>query len=304
MGYEIDEAEVAYWGRCPDCIRPSRAASPSKSPARPAREYPLGARRRTTRQQRHESRGQRQHEQRSQRSQMPVLREVAQRPIEPGLVAGPAEPESAAPASPAGRSDGQRLRLRQRVQDARSRRGEKGHRAGDDDVAGLVAGGLRPLRSAVHPDGLAQRGHLPHPRRPRRGGVGHAAVCAPGQLARQRKSRQGAPAALARQAEVRPEAVVGGPDGPHRQRRARVDGIQDLRLRRGAEGRLGTGGGQLGIRGHVARRRALQRRSAAGEPAWRRADGSDLREPGRPERQAGSRSLPRGTSAKPSAAWR
>jgi hypothetical protein len=20
MGYEIDEAEVAYWGRCPDCV--------------------------------------------------------------------------------------------------------------------------------------------------------------------------------------------------------------------------------------------------------------------------------------------
>ena len=35
--------------------------------------------------------------------------------------------------------------------------------AGDDDVAGLVAGRLRPLRAALHPDGLAQRGHLPHP---------------------------------------------------------------------------------------------------------------------------------------------
>jgi Fur family transcriptional regulator, stress-responsive regulator len=27
-GYEIDEAEVAYWGRCPDCLEQSRAASP------------------------------------------------------------------------------------------------------------------------------------------------------------------------------------------------------------------------------------------------------------------------------------
>lgn len=26
-GYEIDEAEVAYWGRCPDCIAASRTAS-------------------------------------------------------------------------------------------------------------------------------------------------------------------------------------------------------------------------------------------------------------------------------------
>ncbi|GIX49982.1 MAG: hypothetical protein KatS3mg132_176 [Limisphaera sp.] len=29
-------------------------------------------------------------------------------------------------------------------------------------VAGLVAGGLRPLRAVVHPHGLAQRRHLPH----------------------------------------------------------------------------------------------------------------------------------------------
>jgi Fur family transcriptional regulator, stress-responsive regulator len=36
-GYEIDEAEVAYWGRCPDCV--ARAAAPSLSdhPARRTR---------------------------------------------------------------------------------------------------------------------------------------------------------------------------------------------------------------------------------------------------------------------------
>jgi Fur family ferric uptake transcriptional regulator len=28
-GYEIDEAEVAYWGRCPDCLAGTRAASRS-----------------------------------------------------------------------------------------------------------------------------------------------------------------------------------------------------------------------------------------------------------------------------------
>jgi Fe2+ or Zn2+ uptake regulation protein len=27
MGYEIDEAEVAYWGRCPDCMAHSRATT-------------------------------------------------------------------------------------------------------------------------------------------------------------------------------------------------------------------------------------------------------------------------------------
>jgi len=31
-GYEIDEAEVAYWGRCRDCLDQSRAASPGARP--------------------------------------------------------------------------------------------------------------------------------------------------------------------------------------------------------------------------------------------------------------------------------
>ena len=34
MGYEIDEAEVAYWGRCPECLaqalRPSRSNLPTR----------------------------------------------------------------------------------------------------------------------------------------------------------------------------------------------------------------------------------------------------------------------------------
>src|SRR4026209_328183 len=29
MGYEIDEAEVCYWGRCPDCMAQARTPSPS-----------------------------------------------------------------------------------------------------------------------------------------------------------------------------------------------------------------------------------------------------------------------------------
>ena len=38
MGYEIDEAEVAYWGRCPDCLRQSGRSSGAKSsPATPTR---------------------------------------------------------------------------------------------------------------------------------------------------------------------------------------------------------------------------------------------------------------------------
>ena len=54
---------------------------------------------------------------------------------------------------------------------------------GDDDVAGLVAGRLRPLRASLHPDGVACRGHVPHCRRPGRWRQRHAALCSPQQLA-------------------------------------------------------------------------------------------------------------------------
>jgi Fur family ferric uptake transcriptional regulator len=30
QGYEIDEAEVAYWGRCPDCAARARASAPAE----------------------------------------------------------------------------------------------------------------------------------------------------------------------------------------------------------------------------------------------------------------------------------
>ena len=73
----------------------------------------------------------------------------------------------------------------------------------DDRLAGLVAGRLRPLRRAVHPDELARRRHLPHRGRPRRRRRRLPALRAAEQLARQRQPRQGAPAALAGQAEVR-----------------------------------------------------------------------------------------------------
>jgi Fur family transcriptional regulator, stress-responsive regulator len=34
MGYHIDEAEVAYWGRCPDCLAEAGSFSPTEPPAR------------------------------------------------------------------------------------------------------------------------------------------------------------------------------------------------------------------------------------------------------------------------------
>ena len=35
-GYEIDEAEVAYWGRCPQCLASSRQPAPARAPTRSA----------------------------------------------------------------------------------------------------------------------------------------------------------------------------------------------------------------------------------------------------------------------------
>ncbi len=64
------------------------------------------------------------------------------------------------------------------------------------------------------------------------GGAGQQRFAPAEQLARQREPRQGAPAALADQAEVRPEDLLGRPDDPGGQRRPGVDGVQDLRLRR------------------------------------------------------------------------
>ena len=83
------------------------------------------------------------------------------------------------------------------------------------------------------------------------------------------------------------KTLLGRPDGPRRQRRARVDGLQDVRLRRRPRRRVGARRALLGSRGHVARRRTLQRRTPARGAARRGADGPDLRQSGRAERQSG-----------------
>ena len=157
----------------------------------------------------------------------------------------------------------------------------------------------------VHPHGVAQRRHLPHRRRPRRRRPGPAALRAAQQLAGQRQPRQGAPPALADQAEVRPQDLLGRPDDPHRQRRARVDGLQDLRLRRRSRGRLGAGSGRLlGRREDVARRTSATPASASSRirsPPCRWASSTSTRK----ARTATRIRSPRpGTSARPSRAWR
>lgn len=37
-GYEIDEAEIAYWGRCPDCVAQGRTSPPSMPATRRPRQ--------------------------------------------------------------------------------------------------------------------------------------------------------------------------------------------------------------------------------------------------------------------------
>ena len=79
--------------------------------------------------------------------------------------------------------------------------------------------------------------------------------------------------------------LLGRPAGLRRQRRLRVHGLQDVRLRLRPRGRLGARGDLLGPGGHLARRRALQRRPRARRPSRRRADGPHLRQPRGPQRQ-------------------
>ena len=107
------------------------------------------------------------------------------------------------------RSDGRGVRLRQGVQEPRPQGRDQGPACLDDGLASLVAGRLRPLRRSVHPPGVARGGHLPHRRRPRRRRRRPAALRAAQLVAGQRQPRQGAPAALADQAEVRPAKSPG-----------------------------------------------------------------------------------------------
>ncbi len=184
----------------------------------------------------------------------------------------PVESGDPAPALAGVQPDGPGLRLRRGLQEARLRRAEEGPGRADDRLAGLVARRLGPLRRPVHPHGLAQRRHLPHRRRPRRRGHRQPAFRAAEQLARQRQPRQGAPPALADQAEVRQRAVVGRPDDPGRQRGHGDHGLQDLRLRRRPRRHLGARrrhllGRREGVAGHQRQgRTAATARSTAN---WR-----------------------------------
>ena len=200
----------------------------------------------------------------------------------------PAQPEDPRQERAGLRPHGGGVRLRRRVREPRPGCRPARHRAGADHLAGLVARRLRPLRPAHGPDGVARRGHVPHPGRPRRRRHRHAALRAAEQLARQPRPGQGAQAAVAGQEEVRPQALLGRSDDLRGQRRPGVDGLQDPRLRGRPGRRLGARDGRLlGSRARLARRRAAHPRPRTRESAGRLPDGSDLRQPGGPARRAG-----------------
>ena len=84
------------------------------------------------------------------------------------------------------------------------------------------------------------------------------------------------------------QPVVGRPDRPHRQRRARGHGLRDLRLRRRPRRRLGAGRRRLlGPRDRVARRRRATPATASSRTRWPRS------------RWASSTSTPRARTATP-----
>ena len=130
----------------------------------------------------------------------------ADRPrTQPGLVAEPARPVGAAPALAPAEPARRGLRLRRGVQEARRR----GAASATSIELMTTSQDWWPADyghygAALHPHELARGRHVPHRRRPRRRRRGRAALRPAQQLARQRQPRQGAPAAVADQAEVRP----------------------------------------------------------------------------------------------------
>jgi len=214
------------------------------------------------------------------------------------LVAGPTRPVGAAGArrevEPLGETS-----TTQGIRQARPERRQGGHQAGPDDVAGLVAadyGNYGPFFIRM----LAQCRHLPQIDG-RGGSDGASCRSTRSQLAGQRQPRQ-AKRLLCRSAEVRQEPVVGRLMVLTGNGVARVDGLQDLRLRRRPRRRLGARLGLLGARAEVPRaERYSGDRSCRSRS--RRADGPHLREPRGSERQSDPLAAAR-TSARRSAAWR
>jgi hypothetical protein len=98
----------------------------------------------------------------------------------------------------------------------------------------------------------------------RRRGQRSAALRASEQLAGQREPGQGAPAAVADQAEVRQEDLLGRPDHSHRQRGPGFDGLEDVRFRR----RAGTSGSRIRTSTGVSRPRGWATSATRATASW------------------------------------
>jgi DNA-binding transcriptional ArsR family regulator len=224
------------------------------------------------------------------------------RPPQPGLVAQPARPAGPPPALARSNPLKEDFDYKEAFAEPRRRGAQAGPHRGDDHLAGLVAGRLRPLRPAVHPDELARRRHLPHRGRPRRRRRRLAALRAAQQLARQRQPRQGPPAAVAGQAEVRPQDLLGRPARARRQRRPRDMGFETFGFGFGREDIWEPEEIFWGPRTPGSATSATAATASDRSPR-RRADGPDLRQPRGPQRQPDPLASARTTSARPSAAW-
>ena len=193
------------------------------------------------------------------------------------------------PETPAVRSDGRGVRLRQGIREPRPRRRDQGSACPDDGLAGLVAGRFRSLR---RPSSSAWPGTAPAPI----ASPTAAAAPAPVSSASRRSTSWPDNGNLDKARRLL---------WPIKQKYGRKISWADLMILTGNVAlesmgfkTFGFGGGRadvwepeelvLGSRRHLARRRALQRRTRARRAARRGADGPDLRQSGRPERQARS----------------
>ena len=151
--YAIDEAEVIFWGAVSrTCARGTRDGQRTTTKHRDRRATDVS-----------------EHGSESENPVIAAPEAEAWPPAhQPGLVAEPAEPAGAPPALAKGNPLGEDFSYAEAFADARRRGAEARRRRGDDDLAGLVARRLRPLRAALHPDELALGRHLPHRGRPRR----------------------------------------------------------------------------------------------------------------------------------------
>ena len=86
-GYEIDEAEVVYWGRCPECLDQAPSAHPRD------RQHVFAVTAADPRTDTERTHHVEVNVNMDKRTEVPVLEQGSQRQVEPRLVAEPVEPE-------------------------------------------------------------------------------------------------------------------------------------------------------------------------------------------------------------------